>query len=207
VPIKLDEESGPGGMFPSVLSQYHGQNFHGSWDTPTAQFLAALPADVKVLRERLINDHSTMSTALHPGKPNSPGLSIQMVRQVLELGVVRGDVRVALWRALAQLPGIVTTPGKTGPDGRVGIGFTADGTGETLIADPATAQLIGYTVPLKGSIRQKSTTTTSPSTTTETSKVGSSVESTTSQAAPEPTGSPQNSVETIYMYSVTPTDR
>ena len=123
-----------------------------------------------------------------------------MVRQVLELGVLRGNVRVALWRALAQVPGIVTTPGKAAPDGRVGIGFTADGDGGTIIADPESAQLIGYTLPHKSSIKPKATTTTSPSSTTGSSTM-------TTQAAPEPTGSPQNELETIYQYSWTQTDR
>ncbi|RSM41603.1 hypothetical protein DMA12_23570 [Amycolatopsis balhimycina DSM 5908] len=214
VPTTATDVNGPGGMFPDVQEYYQGQEFKGSWDTPTAPFLAALPADVKVLRERLVNDQGSMSTALHPGKPNSPGMSIQMVRRVLELGVVRGDVRVALWRALAQVPGIVTAPGKAGPDGRTGIGFTADGTGETLIADLQTAQLIGYTVPpkpSKPSSQPKQATTTIPSTTpgssSTTSQTSQPQAGTTSKAAPGPTGSARNELETIYTYSVTPTDR
>lgn len=193
VPSKTTDENGPGGMFPEVEAHYPGQDFQGSWDTPTAPFLAALPADVKVLRERLVNDQGSMSAAIHPGKPNSPAMSIQMVRRVLELGVVRGDVRVALWRALAQVPGIVTTPGKAAPDGRAGIGFTAGDTGDTLIADPGTAQLIGYTLPSKPSGGSKSAAT------------GSSTP--TTQATPKSTGSARNELETIYTYSVTPTDR
>jgi hypothetical protein len=148
-PVHTADESGPGGMFPVVRAQYAGRDFRGSWDTPTAPFLAGLPADVQVLRDRLVGDQSSMGTALHPGKPNSPGQSIQMVCQVLALGVVRGEVRVALWRALARVPGIVTTPGKAAPDGRPGIGFTAQDTGDTVLADPETAQLIGYTLPPK----------------------------------------------------------
>jgi hypothetical protein len=147
LPVNTIDESGPGGAFPSAEahSRYLGKNFRGSWDTPTAPFVAALPADVQWLRDRLADDQSSMGDS-HPGAPAGPGVALQMVRRVLEPGLVRGDVRVALWKALARVPGIVLVPRAAAPDGRGGIGFKVQDTGDTLIADPGTAQLIGYTL-------------------------------------------------------------
>jgi hypothetical protein len=208
-PLHTADQSGPGGMYEDVRAEYAGHNFQGSWDNPTAPFIARLPADVEQLRAGLVNDQSSMSTDRHPGKPNSPGLSIQMVRRVLELGLVRGEVRVALWRALARVPGIATTPGKAAPDGRIGIGFTARGTGDTLIADPATAQLIGYTLPPKNSVQLPGapvmTTPASSSAPISTPRGGNEPVATTKPPQP-PTTAERNSLEQSYTYSITKTD-
>jgi hypothetical protein len=213
VPKHATEESGPGGMFQIVRDQYKGMKFQGSWDTPTAPFLAALPADVEQLRAQLIGEQSSMGIALHPGRPNSPGQSLQMAWRVLRLGVVRGEVRVALWRALARVPGIVTTPGTRSPDGRIGIGFTADGTGGTLVADPATAQLIGYTLPPKP---EREVPVSTPSTTVPastpvlitTSQPRSPDKSATTTAPPPPPDvqGPHSTEEESYTYSITQTN-
>ncbi|WP_329054426.1 CU044_5270 family protein [Amycolatopsis sp. NBC_01488] len=165
VPLHSEDQlSGPGGLFPTA-----GYNlpagFAGSWNIPTAKFIATLPADADRLRTRLLADRSTTSHSPSPETPNSPALVIRMAYQVLETGLPRGDVRVALWRALSRIDGIVTAPGTRAPDGRTGIGFTARATGETLIADPATAQLIGRTEPpdpTPGTSRPKSGLPASP---------------------------------------------
>jgi hypothetical protein len=210
-PLHESEQTGPGGLYQNVQTQYAGQNFRGSWDNPTAPFITGLPADVEQLRARLLNDESAMSTAPHPGLPNGPSLTIQMVRQVLELGLIRGEVRVALWRALAGVPGIVITPGKPSPDGRIGVGFTASDTGSTLIADPATAQLIGYTLPSKGSVGGsgivQSTVLQPPSSTMANMPRSPDSPMMTTRLPPHSTVEQPNSLEQSYTYSITKTDR
>ncbi len=145
VPLHTTDTTGAGGIFPGM---YGGPDFQGSWDAPTALFVTSLPADVEALRAQLTNAQAGVGTPVRRGEETSPGAVVQMVRKTLELGLARADVRVALWHALAGVEGIVTTPGMPSPDGRTGIGFTAKD-GGTLIADQATAQLIGYTLPLK----------------------------------------------------------
>jgi hypothetical protein len=213
VPVKTSDEAGPGGLFPIVRAQYPNSSFPGTWDAPTADFVARLPVDVQQLRDQLVNTPGVMGAAAHPGKPNSAGRSAQMVQQIMELGLAPGKLRVALWQALARVDGIVTKPGTVAPDGRAGIGFTAADTGDTLIADPETAQLIGRTMPPKspeGSApSSEAITTRNPPASggAQTSRPRSESMTTTAATQAPPAGPGQYALAVSYAYSVTTSDR
>ncbi|MEV6873766.1 CU044_5270 family protein [Amycolatopsis sp. NPDC051128] len=218
-PVKKSDEAGAGGLFPIVRIQYPDSSFPGTWDAPTADFVARLPVDVQQLRDQLVNTQGAMGKAVHPGKPNGPGRSAEMVQHVMELGLAPGKLRVALWQALARVDGIVTKPGTVAPDGRVGIGFTAQDTGDTLIADPETAQLIGHTIPPKSAKgggpssavitplnTPVSSTVESAPRSAQTSPPKSESMATATTEAPS-TGPEQYSLVESYTYSVTTSDR
>ncbi|WP_328447901.1 hypothetical protein [Amycolatopsis sp. NBC_00438] len=209
VPVHITDTTGAGGIFPGM---YGGPDFLGSWDAPTALFVTNLPADVQVLRAQLIDAQRGLGTPVRRGEENSPGAAVQMVRKTLELGLARGDVRVALWRALAGIDGIVTTPGMPSPDGRIGIGFTAKD-GGTLIADQATAQLIGYTLPRKESIGgtgiPSSKVLPPVSSTPNVPRAPNGTAIMTPNLPPHSSHPPEerNSMAESYTYSITKTDR
>ncbi|WP_326956998.1 CU044_5270 family protein [Amycolatopsis sp. NBC_01286] len=205
VPVHNTDTTGAGGIFPGM---YGGPDFQGSWDAPTALFVTSLPADVQALRAQLTNAQAGVGTPVRRGEENSPGAVVQMVRKTLELGLARGDVRVALWRALAGVEGIVTTPGMPSPDGRTGIGFTAKD-GGTLIADQATAQLIGYTLPLKESIGGpgiQSSEVVPPDSSTSNEPRVPIMTTIPPPHSPHQPAEEQNSMAESYTYSITKTD-
>ncbi|WP_103351124.1 hypothetical protein [Amycolatopsis sp. CA-128772] len=140
------DEDGDGGVFAGAPGHV-GETGPGwntplaNWLTPDAAFVASLVPDRAVLADRLRLD--TISTHdKGKGQLHSPTESLGMARSVLELGLVRKDVRLALRDALTDVPGIAVVPGVPGPGGRPATVLQADDTGRRLFLDPATAQLL-----------------------------------------------------------------
>lgn len=109
----------------------------GSWQEPNPQWLAGLPRDPQQLYDRLRADAPV----------NSRGDAELLVyaADALRSGLVPADVRAALYRALAKLPGLEITDQLANLDGRVGIAYgMSDGhSRHEIIIDPATGEFIG----------------------------------------------------------------
>ena len=112
---------------------------------PTPAYLASLPSDPDALL-------ATIREQLPQGKPDASGeAEAQLVfRTVATLvtkadALLRPELRSALYRALATLPGITRQSGTTDLDGRTGIAIsrTGDGARFDLILDPASSRVIG----------------------------------------------------------------
>lgn len=110
----------------------------GSWQLPDEEFLAALPRDADELYDRLRTDTE--------GRGQDPDLEMVVyVADVLRTGRVPADLRAALYRALAKVPGLEITEQVANLDGVKGTayGISAKGTRHDVIVDPETGQFIG----------------------------------------------------------------
>jgi hypothetical protein len=110
----------------------------GGWGTPDAEFLASLPRDPGRLYDRLRADTE--------GRGSDPDLEMVVyVADALRTGLVPADLRAALYRVLAKVPGLQVTEEVANLDGRKGtaFGMSAGGTRHDVIIDPATGQFIG----------------------------------------------------------------
>jgi hypothetical protein len=110
----------------------------GSWQVPDQEFLAALPRDTQALFDRL--------RAETDGRGQDPDLEMVVyVADVLRTGQVPADLRAALYRALAKVPGLDITEQVANLDGVAGTayGISAHGMRHDVIVDPATGQFIG----------------------------------------------------------------
>ncbi len=110
----------------------------GSWQLPDRKFMASLPRDPQALFDRLRKDTA--------GRGQGPDLEMLVyVADMLRSGLVPADLRAALYRTLAMVPGIEITEKVANLDGRKGIalGIAADGGRQDVIIDPATGQFIG----------------------------------------------------------------
>jgi hypothetical protein len=107
----------------------------GGWQTPNGEFMTSLPRDPDALYERLLADVGDRGEA-HV---------VTYVADLLRSGLVPADLRAALYRALAKVPGLEITEQVANLDGQKGTsyGITDDGTRHDLIIDPATGQFIG----------------------------------------------------------------
>ena len=110
----------------------------GAWQQPSDQFLASLPRDAGALHDRLRRDTE--------GRGSDPDLEVLVyVADVLRTGLVPADLRAALYRALAKVPGLEITEQVANLDGREGTayGISRAGTRHDVIIDPVTGQFIG----------------------------------------------------------------
>jgi hypothetical protein len=107
----------------------------GNWQVPDAGFLASLPRDPDRLYDRLHTDVGDRGTA-HV---------VTYVADVLRSGLVPADLRAALYRALAKVPGLQITEEFANLDGQKGTayGISEAGTRHDVIIDPTTGQFIG----------------------------------------------------------------
>jgi hypothetical protein len=110
----------------------------GSWGTPNAEFLAALPRDPDKLYARMRTDT----------KGKGSGADLEMVvcaADVLRSGLVPADLRAALYRALAKVPALQITEQVANLDNQKGTayGISAKGKRHDIIIDPTTGQFIG----------------------------------------------------------------
>lgn len=112
----------------------------GTWQTPNAAFLDGLPRDPEALRQRLYDD-----TAGH-GR-STDGEVVVYVADVLRSGLVPADLRAALYRVLATVPGVEVTArlAAIGTDSGVAFGRyeSTDGTRQEIVIDTATGDLVG----------------------------------------------------------------
>jgi RNA polymerase sigma-70 factor (ECF subfamily) len=126
--------------YPELLRAGNGA-FYGSsgwWD---ATDLSKLPRDP----HRLLN--SIYKQTLGTGQ-SVDGAALGFIADLLRTGVVPADLRAALYKAAAMIPGVSVTEGQANLDGRTGvaIGRLEEGpakTREELIIDPGTGLLIG----------------------------------------------------------------
>jgi hypothetical protein len=112
----------------------------GSWQTPNVAWLRALPRDPVTLRERLYADAAGHGQSLD-------GEVLVLVADVLRTGLVPSDLRAALFRVLATVPGVKVQAGRTTVNGRTGVAIGRDETAgvdrQEIVVDPETGQLIG----------------------------------------------------------------
>lgn len=126
--------------YPELLRARNGA-FYGSsgwWD---ATDVSKLPRDP----HRLLN--SIYKQTLGTGQ-SVDGAAFGFIADLLRTGVVPADLRAALYKAAAMIPGVTVTEGQANLDGRTGVAIGRLETGpaqtrQDLIIDPGTGLLIG----------------------------------------------------------------
>jgi hypothetical protein len=111
----------------------------GDWSRyPSPEFLASLPRDPRQLYDLL--RHMPMPVAT-----SQADWVLNRVTTTLLTGRAPADLRAALYRALALLPGLQVTEQVANLDGHQGtaLGLSEHGVRHDLIIDPATGQFIG----------------------------------------------------------------
>jgi hypothetical protein len=111
----------------------------GEWSRyPSAEFLASLPRDPRQLYDLL--RHMPIPVSI-----SQKEWVLNRVVATLVSGRAPADLRAALYRALALLPGLEVTEQVANLDGHQGtaLGYTEHGVRNDLIVDPATGQFIG----------------------------------------------------------------
>ena len=126
--------------YPELLRARNGA-FYGSSGWGDAKDLSKLPRDP----HRLLN--SIYKQTLGRGQ-SVDGAALGYIADLLRTGVVPAELRAALYKAAAMIPGVTVTEGQANLDGRTGvaIGRFEEGpakTREELIIDPVTGLLIG----------------------------------------------------------------
>ncbi|WP_427888856.1 CU044_5270 family protein [Kribbella sp. GL6] len=111
-----------------------------SWTTPTPDFLAKLPRDPDALLAALRADTTGVG---HPSPPDFR--AFLHLSTVLGSGLVPADLRAALYRAGAKIPGVQLLDDVVTLDGRHGraIGFTDQDIRKELIISPANGAFLG----------------------------------------------------------------
>jgi hypothetical protein len=139
----MDLASGP----PPTHSEMKGpcQNYfedlctgEGNWQGPSLRWLAALPRDPDKLYAKLVDDTRGRGHSVN-------GEMLVYVTDALRGGLLPADVRAAMYRVLAKVPGIEITDSAVNLDGQIGVAFAIDDgswRSETII-DPATGVFIG----------------------------------------------------------------
>lgn len=110
----------------------------GGWQTPDPAFLASLPRDPAALYRRLSADA--------PDNGRGDAEKLVYAADALRTGWLPADVRAALYRALARLPGLTITDETANLDGRRGIALGVKdpvGSIDEIIIDPGTGAFIG----------------------------------------------------------------
>jgi hypothetical protein len=112
----------------------------GTWQTPNSSFLSALPRNTAALRQRLYLDTAGAGRS-------ADGEVFVAVADVLRSGLVPADLRAALYRVLATVPGVeITAPTATiGTSSGVAFGRyeSTDGTRQEIIINPSNGDLVG----------------------------------------------------------------
>lgn len=112
---------------------------HGTWQTPTPQFMAGLPRDPQHLLDRIHHDSKGMGAG-------ADDEAFVFIRDILRSGVVPADLRAALFEAAALIPAVYLVSDSVNLEGRHGVAVTLSSSGETrveLILDPASGTVIG----------------------------------------------------------------
>lgn len=110
----------------------------GNWQGPTKPWIAALPRDPDQLYDRLAADAQGHGI-------NDTAEMLVYATDALREGLLPADLRAALYRAMARIPGIEIVDSAANLDGQVGVAFAIeDGIrrSETII-DPKTGAFIG----------------------------------------------------------------
>jgi hypothetical protein len=140
--IPLDDMEWPEGEWRAACGDWFAEeekrkpcSAQGSWQSPNAEFMASLPREPEELYDRLAADVGDRGE-VH---------MLTYVADILRSGLVPADLRAALYRVLAQVPGLEITEQVANLDGAKGTayGISENGTRHEVIIDPATGQFIG----------------------------------------------------------------
>ncbi|MBI1378905.1 MAG: hypothetical protein GC157_15715 [Frankiales bacterium] len=112
----------------------------GSWQTPSPEFVAALPLDPQALRDALY------AAAAGHGS-SADGEAFVYAADLLRTGLVPADLRAALYRVLATVPGVEVSDRTAAVGARSGVALSyseaVDGIRQEIVVDPATGELVG----------------------------------------------------------------
>jgi hypothetical protein len=143
--LPIDEPSWPEGEWRAPCGDFYAAEAgdepcrgEGGWQRPTPEFLAAIPTDTERLYDRLRRDTA--------GRGSDENLEMVVyVADALRTGLVPAELRAAMYRVLAKVPGIQITEQVANLDGRRGTayGISAGGHRHDIIVDPASGQFIG----------------------------------------------------------------
>ncbi|GAB1692567.1 CU044_5270 family protein [Krasilnikovia sp. M28-CT-15] len=113
----------------------------GGWQTPTEEWMAALPRDPHKLLERLRAD----APGAEEGNDRGDVELLVYAADALRTGLLPADLRAALYRALALVPALKVVESSANLDGRIGtaLGMDTDGERHDILIDPATGEFIG----------------------------------------------------------------
>lgn len=144
---QLDGSPMPAGDYPVQTSDVWGATIDadhaGTWQAPTAEWLAALPRDPQQLRDRLYTESNGTDAS-----------AFQYTVDVLRSGLVPTDLRIALYRVLQTIPGVAVTARQAEVDGVTGVAVgrpePGDGSHQEIVIDPADGDLIGTRGALPG---------------------------------------------------------
>lgn len=127
VPLTHDEVKPPGRVFPFGARAL------------TYEQLRALPTGTGELERRI------RAAAGEPPRGATPDQMFTVVGDLLRGAPIPSDLRAALYRVAARIPGIRFEGEIADATGRAGVGISHEdqGTRHTLIFDPATAELLG----------------------------------------------------------------
>jgi hypothetical protein len=119
----------------------------GSWELPTTAWLAKLPRDPDKLLARIHADHPTDSAIMVAKGFDEDDIAFDVISRVLRTGLVKADLRAALYRAAAKIPGIKLIDSTANIDGKRGVAIgLLNQTGDTrhdILFDAAGGQYIG----------------------------------------------------------------
>lgn len=142
---KADGSALPPGDYARTSTEamaYPQAPYGGSWQTPTAAWLAELPRDPAALRERLYADAGG-----HGRNDDSSAFTYTV--DVLRTGMVPPDLRAALYRVLKTVPGVGVASRTAAIDGETGIAIgrpePSDGSSQEIVIDPSDGELVGIT--------------------------------------------------------------
>jgi hypothetical protein len=113
------------------------QGMDVGWGHPTAEWMASLPRDPVKLGERVRADV--------PDNDRGAAEVFDYATDLLRTGRVPADLRSALYKMLAAVPGIEKVDTMANLDGRVGValGIEDDNSRHDIVIDPDTGQFIG----------------------------------------------------------------
>lgn len=136
---KSGEWRARGGQFPEMALLTAGRRA-GEWGAPTEQQLADLPRDPQQLYDLMLKDPYLVN------KPRGGGV-LRLAADLLKTGVVPADLKEAVYRAVAKIPGLKITAQVANLDGRKGValGVTPPDGGYLyeIIVDCDTGEFIG----------------------------------------------------------------
>jgi len=124
---------------PGAYVAAKGGAFYGSPANPSPAELASLSRDPGALLRHIY-------TVTNGQGPSRDGEALVWIADTLRSGIVPADLRAALYKAAANIPGVEVTDREANLDGRIGVAIgraESDGTRQELIIDQSTGLLIG----------------------------------------------------------------
>jgi hypothetical protein len=119
---------------------FFGEPRSGDWGNPTPEFLAELPRDPQRLLDK-IRDFAG------DAGPSRDGEALVVIADMLRSGIVPGDLRAALFRVAALIPGVELIEEQANLNGQIGVAVgryeSGWGTRQEIIFDPDTGMVIG----------------------------------------------------------------